>query len=79
MRALRVAMLAVLAMVGLVGHASAQDPTWPREITFALLSTESAPEIVRRWRPILDQLEKDLKITIKHVTATDYRGTIEAL
>lgn len=79
MRALRVAMLAVLALAGLVESVSAQDPSWPREITFALLSTESAPEIVRRWRPILDQLEKDLKITIKHVTATDYRGTIEAL
>jgi phosphonate transport system substrate-binding protein len=79
MRVLRVATLALLAVLGVAGAASAQDPGWPREITFALLSTESAPEIVRRWRPILDQLEKDLKITVKHVTATDYRGTIEAL
>src|SRR5262245_57466541 len=58
---------------------AAKDPSWPTEVTFALLSTESAPEITRRWAPILAQLEKDLGITVKHVTATDYRGTIEAL
>jgi phosphonate transport system substrate-binding protein len=79
MRILLVATLVLLAVIGLAGPTPAQDASWPREITFALLSTESAPEIVRRWRPILDQLEKDLKIAVKHVTATDYRGTIEAL
>jgi phosphonate transport system substrate-binding protein len=59
--------------------APAADPSWPKEITFAVLSTESAPEITRRWIPILAQLEKDLGVKVKHVTATDYRGTIEAL
>src|SRR4029077_5728023 len=57
----------------------AQDASWPKEITFALLSTENAAEITRRWAPILAQLEKDLKTKIKPATATDYRGTIEAL
>jgi phosphonate transport system substrate-binding protein len=69
-------MAATLLAPGLAGAA---DPSWPGEITFALLSTESAPEIVRRWTPILAQLEKDLGIRVKHVSATDYRGTIEAL
>ena len=55
------------------------DPSWPKEITFALLSTENAAEITRRWGPILAQLEKDLGVKVKPVTATDYRGTIEAL
>src|SRR5262249_57961998 len=63
----------------LAGGAGAADPSWPKELTFALLSTESSPEILRRWAPILAQLEKDLGIPIKHVQATDYRGTIEAL
>ena len=59
--------------------AGAQDASWPKEMTFALLSTENAAEITRRWAPILSQLEKDLNVKIKSVTATDYRGTIEAL
>jgi phosphonate transport system substrate-binding protein len=57
----------------------AVDLSWPKELTFALLSTESAPEVGRRWAPILDQLSKDLGIPVKQVAATDYRGSIEAL
>jgi phosphonate transport system substrate-binding protein len=67
------------ATVGLVSAAVAADATWPKEITFALLSTENAAEITRRWTPILAQLEKDLGIKVRSTAATDYRGTIEAL
>ena len=77
---LLMALTLALSLAGLPGRpAVAKDPSWPSEVTFALLSTESAPEITRRWGPILAQLEKDLGIGVKHVTATDYRGTIEAL
>ena len=31
------------------GASAAADPSWPKEITFALLSTENAAEITRRW------------------------------
>jgi phosphonate transport system substrate-binding protein len=79
MRRHLVVLLALVAVVFLGGPASAADPSWPKELTFALLSTESAPEVVRRWGPILEQLEKDLGVKVKHVSATDYRGTIEAL
>ncbi|HZN52388.1 MAG TPA: phosphonate ABC transporter substrate-binding protein [Methylomirabilota bacterium] len=76
----RIALAAVLAVLVVAGAATgANDPSWPKEITFALLSTENAAEITRRWGPILAQLEKDLGIKVKAATATDYRGTIEAL
>jgi len=79
MRVLRMLALILAAVLIAPTVAPAADPSWPKEITFAVLSTESAPEITRRWIPILAQLEKDLGIKVKHVTATDYRGTIEAL
>jgi phosphonate transport system substrate-binding protein len=79
MRTFRVVLAAVLAVFVLAGGARAADPSWPKEVTFGLLSTENAAEITRRWSPILAQLEKDLGVKVKHVTATDYRGTIEAL
>ena len=79
MRTLRVGLAGLLTALVLVGAARAADPSWPKEVTFGLLSTENAAEITRRWGPILAQLEKDLGVKIKHVTATDYRGTIEAL
>jgi phosphonate transport system substrate-binding protein len=75
----RIALAALLTVLVVVGAAGANDPSWPKEVTFALLSTENASEITRRWSPILAQLEKDLGIKVKAVTATDYRGTIEAL
>src|SRR5689334_14870455 len=71
--------VALLTIAGWAGPTGAADPSWPKEITFALLSTENAAEITRRWGPVLAQLEKDLGIKVKSVTATDYRGTIEAL
>jgi phosphonate transport system substrate-binding protein len=79
MRALKVALTGLLTALVLVGAARAADPSWPKEVTFGLLSTENAAEITRRWTPILVQLEKDLGIKVKQATATDYRGTIEAL
>jgi phosphonate transport system substrate-binding protein len=79
MRLLRTLLVTGLGLLALPGSADAGDPSWPKEMTFALLSTENAAEITRRWAPILAQLETDLGVKIKAVTATDYRGTIEAL
>jgi phosphonate transport system substrate-binding protein len=79
MRSIRILIVTVVAVLTLVGAAGAVDPSWPKEVTFGLLSTENASEITRRWGPILAQLEKDLGIKVKSATATDYRGTIEAL
>jgi phosphonate transport system substrate-binding protein len=79
MRSLRIALATMLTVLAMVGAAGATDPSWPKEVTFGLLSTENAAEITRRWGPILAQLEKDLGVKVKAVTATDYRGTIEAL
>jgi phosphonate transport system substrate-binding protein len=79
MRPSRILAIALLALAGWVTPSTAADPSWPKELTFALLSTENASEITRRWGPILAQLEKDLGVKVKSVTATDYRGTIEAL
>src|SRR5919204_1892928 len=79
MSVLRLLLAPFLTLLAWAGLTQAADPTWPKELTFALLSTESAPEVTRRWEPILAQLEKDLGVKIKHVMASDYRGTIEAL
>jgi phosphonate transport system substrate-binding protein len=79
MRLIRVLVVGLLMVAGWVTPSRAADPSWPKEITFALLSTENAAEITRRWGPVLAQLEKDLGIKVKSTIATDYRGTIEAL
>jgi phosphonate transport system substrate-binding protein len=70
--------LALLGMLTFAATTAAQDPSWPKEITFGLLSTENAAEITRRWAPIVALMERDLKIKVKTTVGTDYRGTIEA-
>src|ERR1700675_537457 len=47
MRRLRAVALVVLAGLVFAIPAGAADPTWPKEVTFGLLSTESAAEITR--------------------------------
>jgi phosphonate transport system substrate-binding protein len=79
MSVLRLVLAPFLTLLASASLTQAADPTWPKELTFALLSTESAPEVTRRWEPILAQLAKDLGVKVKHVMASDYRGTIEAL
>ena len=79
MRTIQRLFLSLLAVLILAGPALAADPTWPKEITFSLLSTEAANEVIRRWEPVLKQLEQDLGVKVKHVSASDYRGSIEAL
>ncbi len=79
MSVLRLFLAPFLTLLASASLTQAADPTWPKELTFALLSTESAPEVTRRWEPILAQLEKDLGVKVKPVMASDYRGTIEAL
>ena len=79
MHVFRVCSTMALTLFAWAGLTQAADPAWLKELTFALLSTESAPEVTRHWEPILAQLEKDLGVKIKPVLASDYRGTIEAL
>ena len=76
---LRVIALALLGILTFAATTAAQDPSWPKEITFGLLSTENATEITRRWAPIVALMERDLKIKVRTTVGTDYRGTIEAL
>jgi phosphonate transport system substrate-binding protein len=79
LRRLRLLGSVVVMLLTVAGSTFAADPSWPKELVFALLSTESAPEVGRRWTPILEQLSKDLGLAVKQVAATDYRGSIEAL
>jgi phosphonate transport system substrate-binding protein len=79
MSVLRLFLTPFLTLLASASLTQAADPSWPKELTFALLSTESAPEVTRRWEPILVQLEKDLGVKVKPIMASDYRGTIEAL
>jgi phosphonate transport system substrate-binding protein len=72
MRTLRMTVVALLAVLGVTNPLWAADPTWPKEMSFTIMSTENPAEVARRWGPILAQLETDLGVKVTPVVA-DFR------
>lgn len=52
---------------------------WPKEVTMGLIPTEGASDIVERFKPLTDHLEKSLGIKIKAISASDYAGVITGM
>ena len=70
-RAGAVLLLALLAACG-----SNEQPA--NEINFSILSTESSENLMPKWQPFLDDMEKQTGLTIKPFMADDYAALIEA-
>ncbi len=52
---------------------------WPKEVTMGLIPTEGGADIVERFKPLTDHLEKNLGIKVKAISASDYAGVITAM
>jgi phosphonate ABC transporter binding protein len=64
-------LLALLAACG-----SNERPA--NEINFSILSTESSENLLPKWQPFLDDMEKQTGLSIKPFMADDYAALIEA-
>src|SRR5215510_12922517 len=51
----------------------------PKEITFGIISTDSAAALRERWQPVLDDMAKRVGVKVTPFFATDYAGVIEAM
>lgn len=78
MRILRSLVVTSLGVLVLVAPGWSADPSWPKELTFTIMATESAAEVTRRWGPILAQIETDLGVKVKPVVA-DFGGIVGVL
>lgn len=52
---------------------------WPREVTMGLIPTEGGADIVDRFKPLTEHLEKSLGVRVKAISASDYAGVITAM
>jgi phosphonate transport system substrate-binding protein len=50
-----------------------------RELTFAVISTESSSGLKNAWQPLLEDLQKTTGIKVNTFFAPDYAGVIEAM
>jgi phosphonate transport system substrate-binding protein len=78
----RILTLAAVAMCGLsvlspkTGFAA---PEWPAKIRVGLIPTEGGADIVKRFAPLMEHLEKKLGIKVEPFSASDYAGIITAM
>src|SRR5262252_1507844 len=69
--------LALLTTIFALAGPSAADT--PKEITFGIISTDSAAALRERWQPVVDDMSKRIGLKVTPFFATDYAGVIEAM
>jgi phosphonate transport system substrate-binding protein len=52
---------------------------WPQKIKVGLIPTEGSADIIQRFKPLMDHLEKTLDIKVEPFSASDYAGIITAM
>ena len=72
------AALVVVLALSIPGFASAA-PQWPAKVRIGLIPTEGGADIVKRFQPLIEHLQKTLGIEVEAVSASDYAGVITAM
>lgn len=70
------ALVCTLLMIGSTAMAA---PQWPDKIRVGLIPTEGGADIIKRFKPLMDHLEKNLGIAVEPFSASDYAGIITAM
>lgn len=71
--------LGVAALLFGAAPALRPAPVWPDKIVFGLVPSEGGADILARYKPLAEHLERTLGITVQTMTATDYAGVITAM
>ncbi len=83
-RSLLLATVAALAMtLGLPAMAPAApaacNPEWPQAVKIGLIPTEGGADIMKRFQPLMEHLQRVLGIKVEAFSASDYAGIITAM
>ena len=57
----------------------ANPDTWPQTVRIGLIPTEGGADIVKRFEPLIQHLEKTLGVKVEAQSASDYAGVITAM
>lgn len=71
--------VAVLCSILIAGTAGSTASNWPSKIKVGLIPTEGGADIIKRFQPLIDHLEKTLEIEVEPFSASDYAGIITAM
>ncbi len=57
----------------------AGQEAWPKKLRIGLIPTEGGADIIERFKPLIDHLEKVLGVEVEGKSASDYAGIITAM
>jgi phosphonate transport system substrate-binding protein len=70
----------VLALCAPFSSGALADPgQWPETVRLGLIPTEGGADIVKRFQPLIDHLERTLGVKVEAQSASDYAGVITAM
>lgn len=72
-------LMAIFCLTLMAGASVQATDKWPDKIRLGLIPTEGGADIKVRFKPLIDQLEKDLGIKVEPFSASDYAGIITAM
>jgi phosphonate transport system substrate-binding protein len=71
---------AVIGAMGFCPAAKAESvPQWPATVKIGLIPTEGGADILKRFQPLIEHLQKTLGIKVEGFSASDYAGIITAM
>ncbi|SHE94801.1 phosphonate transport system substrate-binding protein [Desulfacinum infernum DSM 9756] len=75
----KVAILVLALCAAFCPGAWADPGLWPEVVRLGLIPTEGGADIVKRFQPLIDHLEKTLGVKVEAQSASDYAGVITAM
>jgi phosphonate transport system substrate-binding protein len=74
-----VVLMVTLLSFCLAGPSAFGAAGWPEKIKVGLIPTEGGADIIKRFEPLMNHLEKTLGVRVEPFSASDYAGIITAM
>jgi len=71
--------VSVFCLTLMTGAFALASEKWPEKIRIGLIPTEGGADIKVRFEPLMQHLEKELKVKVEAFSASDYAGIITAM
>ena len=71
--------VSVFCLTLMTGAFALAEEKWPEKIRIGLIPTEGGADIKVRFEPLMQHLEKEMKVKVEAFSASDYAGIITAM
>lgn len=72
-------LISAFCLILITGAFAIAEEKWPEKIRIGLIPTEGGADIKVRFEPLIQHLEKEMKVKVEAFSASDYAGIITAM